>query len=409
VNPYPYQQAGVEWLTSRPAGILADEPGLGKTCQALLACRHLGLERVLIVCPASLRLNWQREAERWIGISPWVLLPGAGSMPATGWAVVNYDLLKRVPVGGPPWDGIIFDEAHYLKNIKAKRTQLALGLKACRRYMLTGTPLLSHPEELWPLLAAVDYATWKDRSAYVRRYAPPFTIRVRGQFIDRYGRANEAELAERIRPVMLRRRKADVLPDLPPKTVSTVAIDSELPEYPDKLDVQDFARIRHEEAVLRAPAAREYLSDLLAGGIVPLVVWFWHRDVGEFLHSELRGSVLVHGGTPAVARDAAVQAFQAGQVPVFLGQIQAAGVGLTLTAASRAVFVERHWTPALNVQAEDRIHRIGQKDHVQIDVLVVPGSTDDILGRTLAQKNACTETVLGDDIYKAMQAWDLLR
>jgi SWI/SNF-related matrix-associated actin-dependent regulator 1 of chromatin subfamily A len=188
-----------------------------------------------------------------------------------------------------------------------------------------------------------------------------------------------------------------------------VALDAELPEYPDRIEIQDFARIRHEEAVLRAPAALEYLSDLLAGGIVPLVVWFWHRDVGEFLHSELRGSVLVHGGTPAVARDAAVQAFQAGRVPVFLGQIQAAGVGLTLTAASRAVFVERHWTPALNVQAEDRIHRIGQKDHVQVDILIVPGSTDDILGRALAQKNACTETVLGDDIYKAMQTWDLLR
>jgi len=409
LTPYPYQQAGVEWLTSRPAGILADEPGLGKTCQALLACQRLRLSRVLIVCPASLRLNWQREAAQWIGVTPWVLLPGSGDIPATGWAVVNYDVLKRVPIGGRPWDCIIFDEAHYLKNIKAKRTQLALGLKACRRYMLTGTPLLSHPEELWPLLAAVDYDTWKDRNAYVRRYAPPFTLRIRGQFIDRYGRANEKELAERIRPFMLRRRKADVLPDLPPKTVSVVAIGAELPEYPDKMEVQDFARIRHEEAVLRAPVALEYISELLAGGCGQLVVWFWHRDVGEYLHAELRGSVLVHGGTPVVARDAAVQAFQAGRAPVFIGQIQAAGVGLTLTAASRAVFVERHWTPALNVQAEDRIHRIGQKDHVQVDVLIVPGSTDDILERALAQKAACTETVLGDGLHKAMQAWELLR
>lgn len=215
------------------------------------------------------------------------------------------------------------------------------------------------------------------------------------------------ELAERLKPWMLRRLKSEVLPDLPEKTVATVEIAAPLPEYPPDMKTADFARIRHEEAVLRVPACADYCRELLAGGVESLVVWFWHRDIGQYMASELPDAVLVDGGTPLPQRDTLVRQFQDGRAKVFCGQIAAAGVGLTLTRASRAVFVERTWTPALNSQAEDRIHRIGQKNHVQIDVLMVPGSTDYVLSKLLETKRDCAATVLGDN--KLAEMFNIMR
>ena len=443
----PYQRAGIAYALDRFAqgkrGVLvADEMGLGKTIQALgIINADPSIKRVLVICPASLKLNWAAEARKWLlrtstmitvlgSKGPVVYHEGHGSSQDEV-VVVNYDILKKhhASLKAVEWDLIAYDEAHYCKNPKAQRTEYALGLPAKRRVMLTGTPILNRPVELWPLISALDPMEWRNFMGFALRYCDAHQEWAgRKQVWNFKGSSNLPELQDRLRAgLMVRRLKADVLQDLPPKVRGLVTLEASakvakiLAREKASWDAA-VARVGYEEAVRQMEAgagfvfetlasdraalaeakigpAMDWIGDFLEGGEGKLVVFAHHHILIDAL-AQLLGSsaVVVDGRVPADERQALVERFQndAG-CHVFIGSIGAAGVGLTLTAASHVALLELPWRPADVSQAEDRCHRIGQRDVVVCQHLVFDGSLDSDMAAMILDKQAVADDALDAD------------
>lgn len=410
---FPYQVEGARFLASVKRGLLADEMGLGKSAQAIAATALVnGAPKVAVVCPASLRQNWLREFERfWPGLVSYTL------------DVFSYDAVTRGALADWSGDVLILDEAHYLKNHKAKRTQAIFGPKcdgdgglvsrAAHVFCLTGTPTPNNPSELWAMLRAVmpasierpmkndalkPMAYWPFVEKFCVTQDTGFGIKiVRGK--------NLPELKSRIAPFILRRKKEDVLKDLPPIRFDTLALEGKWPKECDAeswavakaLDEQGVdglkamgphvAQLRRLTGLAKVPAAAEWIDDFLIGSESKLVVFAHHKDVVTALAKDLDRVVVVDGSTTPSARQAAVDAFQnSPDVRVFIGNIQAAGVGLTLTAASDVLFVESSWTPSDNQQAAMRVHRIGQRNACLVRFAMLAGSIDEDIQRAVLRK-----------------------
>ena len=462
----PYQRAGVAYAAKRPATLLADEMGLGKTVQAIaLVNADPTITRVAVICPASLKINWRREIERWSS-RPAQVIVGNGKVttswaeafgPDQGgvqWLVVNYDVLTKwrpVLISGQ-LDLLVLDEAHYLKTPTAQRTVAVLGrwdrdpakvvlpIPARRRMALTGTPLLNRPAEIWGIchsFAPEVFGSWR---RFMTRYAEAFE----GRFgWDTSGASNLDELQRLLREtIMVRRLKADVLTELPPKRRAVVELPangaapviaaeregydaqqatltalreavleaeaSEDPEaYRDAVAglragasgaFNAISKLRHDTALAKVPAVIETLKDAVEQGKV--VCFAHHRDVVAAIAAAFgSAAVTLTGDTSMANRDAAVQRFQNDPTCLlFVGNIRAAGVGLTLTASSHVIFAELDWTPALVTQAEDRCHRIGQHDHVLVQHLVLEGSLDATMARMLVSKQIVLDAALDNPI-----------
>jgi len=429
----PFQKAGIAWLRDHRNALMADEMGLGKTIQALGAINVLSPDRVLIVCPASLKLNWKIECKRWLVRDYRIGIVNRDAFDDGDIIIVNYDILPKHPrILGSVWDMVIVDEAHYVKNPKAKRSQSIYRIKATRKICLTGTPILNRPIELQPILFYLNVEFAMDFRKYAMRYCNPSRNAYGWDF---RGASHLDELQERARTtVMIRRLKKDVLNELPEKRreAMVLAVDKKLrvqiekernfiSESGDELAelgrmteaekdaasygavverLADFkratfdqmARLRHETALRKVPIAVENIVDAVrAAGKV--IVFAHHHDVIDTLAKALKAeeiaTVTVTGKTAVEARQAAVEAFQNDEaIQVFLGSIQACGFGITLTAASTVIFVELDWVPATMTQAEDRAHRMGQKNSVLVRYVVVDGSIDSYLAKMLLEKQA---------------------
>jgi len=416
----PYQIEGISFAKDRPSILFGDEMGLGKTIQAIgvLNC-YPRIASCLVVCPATLKTNWARELDRWL-ISPCVDI-----------TITNYDQLHKLDFT-QEWDAVILDEAHYIKNNKARRSQLCRLIRAKIRIALTGTPILNRPIELWNILHWLDPVKWPASSymPYAIRYCGAFQrrIKVRGTYKRVWvmdGASNLDELREHLRPLMIRRLKADVLKDLPPKRRQIVELPTEglSPDLQEQLrtctmSVQELehayrdnvqklesalqvawmnmTEVRHEAGRAKVSRALGLIQDAIESS-GKVVVFAHHRDVIAQLTEALvdHRPAVITGDTPHPARQAAVDAFQTDpEVRVFIGQIQAAGVGITLTAASHVIFVELDWTPGVVSQAEDRCHRIGQKDSVLVQHLVLEGSLDAHMAKALVRKQSTIERAL---------------
>jgi SWI/SNF-related matrix-associated actin-dependent regulator 1 of chromatin subfamily A len=401
-----YQSDGVarlrEILSSRGAAILADEPGLGKTAQALAVARAEGCRSVLVVCPASLRANWRRESALWWPGGSVDVMSYEGAVKASG------DLC------GPfAYDLAVFDEAHYLKSREARRTKACLSVAARKRLYLTGTPVVNRPVELWPILSSMGLA-----GGYVefgKRYCAGYLRRIgRRRVWDFTGASNTEELREILSGVMVRRLKADVLSELPAKTRQAVALDMAsgesagyraamvpwlkaglLGEAPPPVDFAAVSLERQRCGLAKAPRVAALARDILEEEDA-LVVMAYHRAVMDVLAREFSAysPVMVRGGMSDAEKDAAVRAFQSGRSRVFIGQLQAAGTGLTLTAARTLLFAEMDWSPGVMTQAEDRIHRIGQTCPVRIIHAAAEGSVDLMLAQALFDKQAVLDGIL---------------
>jgi SWI/SNF-related matrix-associated actin-dependent regulator 1 of chromatin subfamily A len=461
----PFQKAGIAFASSRPGVLIADEMGLGKTIQALgIVNGDESIRRVLVVCPASLKMNWKREAEKWlvrrfvvaIASSDSFALPAA-SGPVEGVVViVNYDVLHRheAAIRAEPWDLLIVDEAHYIKTPTARRTVQVIGtpekkrakagtktvtaIPAKRRAFLTGTPIVNRPIELWPIVHALDPGSFGSFWAYASRYSNAHN---NGWGWDFSGAANLDELQDRLRSsIMVRRLKKDVLTELPAKRRQVIEIaangnagivsketaaweavqeslaalraavemakTSEDPaEYRAAVEAlrageqaafNEISRLRHDTAVAKIPMVIEHLSTIVEEGDAKVVVFAHHHDVVRALAGAFpTSSVVLTGETPMIERQAAVDRFQTDPTcTVFIGSITAAGVGLTLTASSHVVFAELDWVPGNLSQAEDRCHRIGQTESVLVQHLVLEGSLDATMAKTIVRKQAVIEAAL---------------
>lgn len=433
----PYQKAGIAYATARRDTLIGDEMGLGKTIQALgLINSDPTIANTLVICPASLKLNWIREARKWL-VRPVRITLANGMFPAGGFVVTNYEMVQkyRKQIDAVQWDLLICDESHYLKNSQAKRTHAILGqydadaakrvmpIAARRRVFLTGTPILNRPAELWTLCKALDPAglgaSWM---TFHRRYCNAF----KGRYgWDTTGASHLDELQTKLRQsIMVRRLKADVLTELPakrrqiitlladnPRARSAVAREQQviadiearlngLRAQVEALSVdeasdaykaaalalrqayavafEETSAVRHEVALAKLPQVIEHIENCLEGG-GKLVLFIHHHDCADELAKALAAykPVMLTGRDNLQARDDAVRAFQTDPaVRVFIGSMHAAGVGLTLTAASHVVFGELDWTPGILAQAEDRCHRIGQRDQVLVQHIVLDGSLD---------------------------------
>lgn len=435
---YGYQKAGIAYALKNKNVLIADDMGLGKTVQAIgVINSEPSINRVLIVCPSSLKHNWRKELEAWLtrDLSTAILTTKNTQPIDRDILIINYDILaseKMKWVSELDYDLIIADEAHKVKNKKAKRSAAyyALAKKVDRKLMLTGTPILNRPIELFYIIESLgfDMDYWR----YARRYCD--AKKTKG-FWDMSGSSNLEELQMKLRQtIMVRRQKADVLTELPPKRRQIIELDPE--KYKDYIeaeqdllngvapgfksedyepdsnlddfearvgslremsaaDVAEIAKLRHQTALAKVPDVVEHLKGVLEE-VDKVIVFAHHRDVLTSIHEAFNGSsVILMGGMKDDDKDMSVTKFQTDpDIRVFVGSIQAAGVGLTLTAASVVIFAELDWVPANLTQAEDRAHRIGQTDSVLVQHIVIDGSIDSTLAKRIVGKQNIIDKAL---------------
>lgn len=431
----PFQLAGIEFAMERSATLIADEPGLGKTVQALgLVNYDPSLRSVLIVCPASLRVNWQREAARWLTRPLTVGIADSSMLPETEIVICSYDRLHKLAdqIKQRTWDLLACDESHFLKSARALRSKAAYSLKARKTIFLTGTPVLNRPSELFPQVHYLAPELFPNWFAYVNRYCGATTTRYGW---DTSGATHLDELHDALTPIMLRRTKAQVLTELPPKIRQIVPLapngsegliarqweawrryesdvkglqglkkGMENASYVEqaarlregaRAAFADVTRMRQEIGLAKVPATIEAIRAGMESG-KKIVCFAHHQSVHNALMAELGAEAVLHrGGLSDHEKQAAVDRFQTDPaVKVFIGSIRASGVGLTLTASSHIVFAEQDWTPAVISQCEDRCHRIGQQESLLVQHLVFDGSLDATMVQRQVEKQGVIDQVM---------------
>ncbi|MGI8623226.1 MAG: DEAD/DEAH box helicase, partial [Solirubrobacteraceae bacterium] len=408
----PFQRAGVRYVLAARRSFLADEQGLGKTVEALAALEEDGAYPAIVICPASLKLNWQREARKWLPHRAVTLVSGTGVLVSddADLVVLNYEIVRahaaRLAQRRPR--ALVLDESHYVKNPRAKRTQATRKLANALapdalRLALTGTPVMNHPEELIAQLRILGrLEDFGSGAKFARRFQ---------------GAGAEERIHWHLRRrCFVRRLKADVLPQLPAKrqVVVPVALDNEreyrlaeedviawLREQPldlAELEARVAATLRAERLAqlnaLKRLAARgklgaalAWIDDFLASE-EPLVVFSGNREVQGLVLKRFPQAHHIVGDDPIEQREATVHAFQESSRPpgLIVCATRVAGQGITLTRASNVAFLDLEWTPAMHDQAEDRLHRIGQHDAVTAWYLLAAGTIDETMIELIGRK-----------------------
>lgn len=429
VKYYDYQVIGVNYALNVNRVLIADEMGLGKSCMAIGVINYKRYTKTVIVCPATLTYNWLKELKTWlVDFDDYKIqiISGKNYHPRNANIyIVSYDMLISPKLSwmsdkNIKFDCIIADEAHYLKKGSTQRSKAFKRLvkrvdpNSDKVILLSGTPSLNRPIELYNLLTILKYdIKYFD---YINRYCDA----TEGEFgLNNKGASNLDELQYKLRQTcMIRRLKADVLTELPPKTRQIVYCDPskynklidkesklisksamDMMEYDDIIgflshmdysDITEMTAYRKATALAKIPDAISQIDDILVN-TDKVVVFAHHREVIDKLYEHYTSisSVKLYGGMSDSEKQDAVDRFQTDPLcKIFLGGTRAAGVGITLTAASVALIIEMDWTPGIMLQVEDRIHRIGQVGNVLIKYMVVDGSIDALLAKTLMQKTS---------------------
>ncbi|MFJ9888958.1 DEAD/DEAH box helicase [Streptomyces sp. NPDC091287] len=439
-----YQLRGLNWLNTMTSlglgGCLADDMGLGKTITLIALHLHRQSDRdaagpTLVVCPTSLMGNWQREIERFAPGTPVRRFHGAsrsleglvdGEFVLTTYGTMRLDA-PRLAVAS--WGMVVIDEAQHVKNPHSATAKQLRTIGARARVALTGTPVENNLSELWAIL---DWTT-------------PGLLGRLGAFRTRYAAAVESgsdlgaaeRLAALVRPFLLRRRKSDpgIAPELPPKTETDRAVsltpeqtglyEAVVRETLAEISAADgFERrglvmklltalkqicnhpaqyLKEEQPRIADRSGKVELLDELLDTILAeqgsVLVFTQYVQMARLLEEHLaaRGvdTQFLHGGTPVARREEMVNRFQAGEAPVFLLSLKAAGTGLNLTQAGHVVHFDRWWNPAVEAQATDRAYRIGQTQPVQVHRLIAEGTIEDRIAEMLARKQGLADAVLG--------------
>jgi len=438
---WPYQKATLDYLLRRGGGINGDQPGLGKTPTSIAYCNEVEAMRVLVIVPASLRLQWAAKIREWStipNVSVSVMLNVKdGIHPTAHYQVISYDSARKPPIiraiAKTKWKVLICDEAHKMKNIEALTTRAIIGngsglyvhgeekMPAITNYcehelFLTGTPLLNRPSEAFTLLRhvdheAIDFVGWEKFKGLYNKQALIKTAN--NKRVNLESTALENELQNRLRVnAMARHEKKDVLTQMKPPRYSVVqmmetgavqaALDAEgllglsIEEIQTTKDFEilgHIATVRRLMGIALAPQIADYALDFLDGSDEKLVIFGWHIEVMDIFENLLSkyGTVRVDGSKSALARQKAVDDFVArADKRVFLGNMQSAGTGTDglQTVASRCYLAEPDWVPAQNEQAVSRLDRIGQEELVNAEIFVAPGSiSEKILVKALEKMN----------------------
>ena len=459
--PRPFQLACVKFTLdtwAKGKGVLiGDEMGCGKTIETVLAINaEPKISRVLILCPNGLKLNWQQELTKWLARPFSIGIGGADCFPSTDIMILNYDSLRKYRNKlTNMWDLLVCDEAHLLKNPQSIRSQIVLGHRATKKEvnrgvlsttgiparrvaLLTGTPIPNRTIEAFPLLNRCDPVTFSNYFKFAMRYAGANQNGYGGHW-DFSGATNLEELQQLARAsCMVRRRKVDVLKELPPMTRQIIEVPANgagdcvareraaASEFDGEIEAAELRKVQammsedkeayadavanltsvvrradkclfelaHEVALAKVPFTIEFVQDIVDQG-TKVILGAHHKDVIAQFAAAWPKCALVTGDVTTEDRNKAVQRFQTDQeCNPFIGSIMAAGLGLTLTAASTVVIHEPCWVPGDMSQFEARAHRMGQRDAVSVTHLVLQGSMDVLKVRALVAKQAVIDAAL---------------
>ncbi|XP_048866570.1 SWI/SNF-related matrix-associated actin-dependent regulator of chromatin subfamily A-like protein 1 isoform X2 [Brienomyrus brachyistius] len=412
----PFQRDGVSFAVSRQGRLLlADDMGLGKTVQAIcIAALYRDEWPLMVVSPSSVCFTWAEAFKRWLPSLQWdrinVVLTGKNRLWSDLVNIISYDLLSKVKKPEvPTFNVLIMDESHYLKNMKTARCKAALPLlKAARRViLLSGTPALSRPAELYTQILAVRPSFFPRFHDFGLRYCD---ARQMPWGWDYSGSSNLGELKLLLEEsVMIRRLKSEVLSQLPAKqrkvvTVTTDGISAHikaaLSTAAEELSKSQRGKRQEKEALLiyyshtaeaKTQAVIEYMMDLLECGREKFLVFAHHKLMLDSITKELGKKnityIRIDGATPSAERQALCHRFQFSEKKcVAVLSITAANMGITLHSASLVLFAELFWNPGVLIQAEDRVHRIGQTSSVDVHYLVAKGTADDYLWPMIQEK-----------------------
>lgn len=432
---FKHQEDGIKFLINNKKCILADDMGLGKTYQSIVAALESGSERVLIICPSSLKINWKREVENFC--SDVSIINGTYWDPSR-FTIINYDILKNfhtVKERGKEYedwelrrellefnpDLIILDEAHYIKNHKSIRGKIIKDIsstfKNSRVWLLTGTPIANRPMDYYNLLSIIDSPVANNWVHYAKTYCDGMRFKKGGKFVwVTKGASNLDELSTKTRRTILRRKKEDVL-DLPEKLITPVYLELQnvggyqnvWDEYLNKRkldgkkgnpakDLVETTLLRTFIAMETVPYTIEKTEEALELNKKVIIFCNFNDEMNEFVRHFGNKAVCVRGGMTDKQKQHSVDRFQEDDsCMVFIGQIKAAGVGLTLTKAEIVIMNSLDWVPGNHEQAEDRAYRIGQKETVNIYYMLIDETIDTIIWDILNDKKKVIGTIMGED------------
>ncbi len=442
---YDHQKEGVKFLLGRNGAILAAPPGLGKTWMSIVAALESNSDKILIVCPASLKINWQREIECFCNKES-VIISGK-KWDSAKFTIINYDILKNFHtlrdreiaadefifqsnIVESKFDLVIIDEAHYLSDAQSIRSKIMI--ESCVKYgiekvwLLTGTPITNRPMNYFSLLKLVKSPIADNWAFFTKRYCdakPVFRTMKNGskkKIMLTNGASNLDELSIKTRNILLRQKKEDA-GDMPEKTIIPVYYDLTdkqrdnynllWDEYLEKRikegkrgniekDLVELILLRKYVAMENIPNTIEIAENILDQG-EKVIIFTNFTDELETLKAHFGKLCVVHNGPMSETdKQKSVDRFQTDdEIRVFIGNEISAGVGITLTKSSTVIFNSFAWTPGLNEQAEDRSHRLGQKNNVTVYYQLFNNSISTTMWKMLKYKKDIIDTIMGDKEY----------
>lgn len=452
-KPYGFQKEGIKFLVTNKNSILADDMGLGKTLQSLTASVLLKSNKTLIICPNSAKYNWAQEIERYLPDASYIIVEGTKkerekillTKQKINFFIINYDAIWNLldTFKGLHFDLMILDEAHRIKNRKAKRTRAVKKLNTKHRILLTGTPLMNRVEEMWTLLKIIEPNKWPGYDSFVKEYCEKGGYQ--GREIIKY--KNLDQLKNKLQDNMLRRRKDEVLKDLPEKIYQDyyLDLDPETLKIYRQAETQAFAEISKNEKItingifgkltrlkqiavapeilgakhesIKIQETRRIVEEVLDSG-QKIIIYSQFKKVTEYLHTLFVDTyklpvAYISGDVPADQRQLEVNKFQnQPDCQIFLGTTQSCKEALNLTAATYVLFMDKLWNPADNRQAEDRCYRIGQKNAINVISLIAKNTIEEKIEEKLKQKQDIFNDVIETDggaIIKRQTPKDLIR
>ena len=432
---FKHQEEGIEFLLKNKKCILADDMGLGKTLQSIVAALEIDAERVLIVCPSSLKINWMREIQNFCeDVS---IIKGKHWDPDR-FTIINYDILKNfhtIEERGKKYeewelrreivefnpDLIILDEAHFVKNHKSIRGKILKDISKKfspeRIWLLTGTPIANRPMDYYNLLSIIDCSVANNWVHYARTYCEGMRFKKGGRYIwVTKGASNLKELSSKTKRTVLRRKKEDVL-DLPDKLITPVYLELQNTEGYKNVwneylaqrkkdgkkgnparDLVEMTLLRTFIAMETVPYTIEKTEEALELGKKTIIFCNFNDEMDSLISYFGEKAVCIRGGMSDKQKQHAVDRFQEDEsCMVFIGQIKAAGVGITLTAAEIVIMNSLDWVPGNHEQAEDRAYRIGQNKTVNIYYMLIDETIDTLVWEILTEKKKVIDTIMGDD------------
>jgi len=426
--PLNHQKEAVQKLVENKKFILADDMGLGKTTSTILAALESGAKKILIICPATLKINWKREIENYSDRSIYIS-EGKNFSCDHDFVIINYDIIKNFHetkkkgksiINDCNFDLVIVDEAHYIKNGAAKRTKLINDLvkNVDRLWLLTGTPMTSRPMDYFNLLNLIDSPVSRNWMAYAIRYCAGYQFNVGGRKVwNVTGASNLEELRDRTSGTILRRLKENVL-DLPDKIITPVYLRLRSKEYEDvmgeyynwyeknpeeskSLTVQftKLTKVRQIIANEKILQTIELAENIIEQGKKVIIFCNFTEPVDKIMQHFGKAAVRLDGSMSKPERQHSVDQFQENdKVKIFVGNIKAAGVGITLTAGEAVIMNDLSFLPSDHSQAEDRAYRYGQKNNVLVYYPIFENTIEAVIYDILKKKKEVIATVMGDNI-----------